>query len=413
MHQILVIAIVSIAGFFGGLTLLIVANKAWRDSRDRWRIRRRRELEPRLLTFVDGAESSLLRALGGEPGARDRRVLEGILIDHVEASRDHVRERIVAAFEELGLVDEHLRGLRLRDDWLRANAAEKLGYTRSRRAIPHLTRVMEDDVNPEVRLRAASALGAVGGSSAIHPLVRALRETNRWSTIRIADILSTMGLEVVEELAAGFDEMNLHAKRAAIDIVAATTHTDAGPWLRARLKDDETDVRSRAAHALGAIGDLSAGPALTVALGDSQWPVRAMAAKSLGTILHMAAIDALCSSLRDREWWVRTNAAEALRLMGPDGLEALERMLDDHDPYARHQAVLMLEESGILDDEIARLADSDPARRAGALALVNRLVHAGQHDRLRELAERHPHNEVRALLRNLLPREENAPGTAS
>ena len=88
--------------------------------------------------------------------------------------------------------------------------------------------------------------------------------------------------------------------------------------------------------------------------------------------------------------------------MGPQGLDALERMLDDKDPYARHQAVLMLEESGLLDEEVGRLADREPERRAAALSLVNRLVHAGQHGRLRELAECHPRAEVRELLKHLL-----------
>jgi HEAT repeat protein len=51
----------------------------------------------------------------------------------------------------------------------------------------------------------------------------------------------------------------------------------------------------------------------------------------------------LSGALRDREWWVRANAAEALRLTGRRGLEALERMLEDEDPFARDQARLMLD----------------------------------------------------------------------
>ncbi len=409
LERVLVGVILGIAGVFLFITLLIVGNKAWRDARFRWRERRRRVLEPQVIRYFQGEGEGLRAALRSIAGPRDRRVLEEILIDHQMHLHGAEKERSTQAFEELGFVDEYLSGLRHRYWWCRADSAERLGHTGARRTIPYLTRAMEDEESSEVRLRSAKALGQVGGKSALPPLIRALNAPSRWSTIRITDILTAMGAEALEELTSAFDGMNLHGKIAAIDVIAGIGHSRAAGWLRLRLRDGERDVRSRAAHALGAIGDQGAGDVLVAALEDTQWPVRAMAAKSLGVLLHLEAIPALCRSLRDREWWVRSNAAEALRLMGPDGLEGLERMLDDQDPYARHQAVLMLEESGVLDEEVSRLTDNEPERRAAALALVNRLVHAGQHARLRELAESHPRSEIRELLSQLLsvgsPRE--------
>lgn len=411
-EQILVGVILAVAGVFVFLMLAIVGNKAWRDSQFHWRERRRRVIEPEIIRYFHGAGAGIRSALRRVASSRDRRVIEQVLIDHAPHLEAAERERLALAFEEMGFVDEYLSGLRHRYWWKRADAAERLGHTRARRVTPYLTRAMEDEESSEVRLRAARALGEVGGRSAIGPLIRALNEPNRWSTIRIADVLTAMGPEALEELTAAFEDMNLHGKVAAIDIVAAIGHLRAARWLRERLGDGERDVRSRAAHALGAIGDAEAGPVLTRALRDTQWPVRAMAAKSLGAILHVDAIDELCVCLRDREWWVRSNAAEALRLMGPAGLDALERLLDDKDPYARHQAVLMLEESGLLDEEVDCLLDRAPERRAEALSLVNRLVHAGQHGRLRELAESHPRSEVRELLKHLLA-EGSAQGVGS
>lgn len=405
LEQVLVAVILGIAGVFAFITLLIVGNKAWRDGRFHWRERRRRVLEPHVIRYFQGEGEGLRAMLRGIAGPRDRRVLEQILIDHQMHLHGAEKERLTQAFEELGFVDEYLAGLRHRYWWCRADSAERLGHTGARRSTPYLTRAMEDEESSEVRLRAAKALGQVGGKSAMTPLIRALSAPNRWSTIRIADILTAMGAEALEELTSAFDGMNLHGKIAAIDIVAGIGHLRAAPWLRSRLTDSERDVRSRSAHALGAIGDQGAGDVLIAALKDTQWPVRAMAAKSLGALLHLEAIPALCLCLRDREWWVRSNAAESLRLMGPDGLEALERMLDDPDPYARHQAVLMLEESGVLDEEVSRLTDNEPERRAAALSLVNRLVHAGQHGRLRELASSHPRSEIRELLNQLLSAE--------
>jgi HEAT repeat protein len=131
-----------------------------------------------------------------------------------------------------------------------------------------------------------------------------------------------------------------------------------------------------------------------------------MAARALGRLRHEAAIDRLTEALRDPEWWVRTNAAEALRAMGPAGLDALRRMLADDDTYARHQAVLMLEEAGVLDVEVGHLASADTEKRTRARELVLALVDAGQLDRLRGLREEHSDPKVRAAIAGLVPEAE-------
>jgi len=201
-----------------------------------------------------------------------------------------------------------------------------------------------------------------------------------------------------------FPALNAHAKLAALDILGRIHALEAVPWLLSRLDDPEGNVRARAAHALGAIGVVDAAPALRKALADDAWPVRAMAAKALGRVHDLEAIPMLCGALRDREWWVRANAAEALKLAGPPGIEALERMLDDTDLYATHQACLMLEDAGVLDRRVAQLAGSG-AIRSAAESIVTRFVQAGQISRLRELAETHSEASVREALSRLVPQE--------
>ena len=410
MQGILVATILVVASVFLTLMLLIVAAKAWREIRDGWRRARRRVLEPKLLRYAHGSDASVLSALGGGLDPRDRGVVEAILIDHVQRVRGIERDRLARALDELGYVDRYLAGLDSSRWWKRAESAEHLGLAIARRATARLVRALEDET-AEVRLRAAKALGAVGGRAAVLPLLKALSEPNRWSTIRLADILSDMGQDVVRELMDAFPRLNAHARLAALDILGRIHSLDAVPWLLERLKDTESDVRARAAHALGAIGVLDSGPALRRALTDPEWPVRAMAAKSLGKIHDAEGIPPLCTALRDREWWVRANAAEALKLLGPIGIEALEGMLDDEDLYAKHQACSMLEESGILDRRVAQLASSGAVREA-AESIVKRFVHAGQTGRLRELAAKHSDARVRAALARLVPAEPAAEGAA-
>jgi HEAT repeat protein len=401
MHRLLIASILVVALVFLALTLVIVTAKAWREIRERVRRAKRRVLEPIVLGYAHGNAASILPALGGRLAAADRGVVEEILLDHVQRVRGIERERLGKALDELGYVDRYLAGLKSPRWWKRAESAENLGLAGSSRATAGLLAALEDP-SYEVRLRAAKALGAIGGRAAVAPLLRALSEPNRWSTIRIADLLSQMGRPVVDELIAAFPTLNLHAKLAALDILGRVHSLDAVPWLDGRLQDEDPDVRSRSAAALGAIGVVDSAPALRRALADPAWPVRAMAAKSLGKIHDAEAIPLLCAALRDREWWVRANAAEALKLAGPMGIDALEGMLDDADLYAKHQACLMLEESGILDRRVAQLASSGAVRDA-AESIVRRFVQAGQDGRLRELAAGHAEPKVRKALARLLP----------
>ena len=71
-----------------------------------------------------------------------------------------------------------------------------------RQGDPALVEALADD-EFDVRMRAAKALGAVGGEHARRALVGALTDENRWSVIRIADLLAEMGPQVVGELIDG------------------------------------------------------------------------------------------------------------------------------------------------------------------------------------------------------------------
>jgi HEAT repeat protein len=402
MQAVLLVAVLVIGFVFLGLTVIIVAAKAWREGRERWRAGRRRELEPRTLRWAHGDEGSLVSSLGGVP-ARDRGVIEQVLLEHAQRVKGIERERLARALEELGYVERYRERLRSPRWWTRATAAERLGIAMAARASRDLARALEDPV-PEVRIRAATALGEVGGEAAVRPLILALNEPSRWSTIRIADILTGMGRRVLDELVGLFPRLSTRGKLAAIDVLGRIHSLEVAGWLQLRLRDEHRDVRARACHALGAIGDTAAGPALVRALHDPEWPVRAMAAKALGRMRYAAAVPSLAPALRDREWWVRANAAEALRRMGEPGIEALESLLEDPDVFARHQAVLMLQESGVLDRRIEALAGPDGEERRAAESLVAKLTAAGQVGRLREIEATHPDPAVRHALEALRER---------
>ncbi len=400
MQTALIYSIVTVLLVFAGLTIVIILGKAWRETVEAYHRGRRQEIEPVVLAYSHAETVSILPGLGGQVRPRDRNVVEKVLLEFIQQVRGIERDRLGRAFDELGYVNSNLEQLQSPRWWFRADAAEKLGLSGARRATEQLASALNDEV-PEVRIRAANALGKVGGRASVVPLIAALNEPNRWSTIRIADILTGMGTEVVQELVNGWDDLNHTGRLAAIDIFGRIRHLDAVPWLRERLSDEHADIRARAAHALGAIAEPGSAELLQQAMHDQEWPVRAMAAKALGRIRDRDSIPVLCSALRDPEWWVRANAADGLRLMGPDGIEALIGMLDDDDNYARHQAVLMLGEAGEIDAWAEKLATGDETARDR----IRRVVRSGQTGRLEELSRRHPDPTVRDRIAAVLSEE--------
>jgi len=207
--------------------------------------------------------------------------------------------------------------------------------------------------------------------------------------------------------------LGLRGRVAVLDILADLGARDAEPWIREKLADRNPDVRARAAHALGMLEQIDSGPMLLPMLYDGEWAVRAMAAKALGRIGYAGAVDTLCVALRDDSWWVRANAAEALCRVGPAGLAALEQMLDDADRFAGHHAVRVLEDAGIVDQQVNDLAAFDETTRGSARLFVEKVIATGQCDRLRELTTEHPDGAVRWILEAMVPPFQATEGEAA
>ncbi len=399
-ERALLFAIAVIAGVLVLLSVVIVLNKAIREARASHRRRWRRALEPGLQKYLAAQEGPLPEFANVPQRGAGREAAVDFLLDHSEVVRGEARDRISRALEGLGFVDQETARLGSRSWWHRASAADRLGLSRSPRAIEALTQHLED-ADGDVRLRAAKALGMIGGQAAIRPLVAALAQPSRWSTLRVAEILASMGGGVESELVATWHTMPRVSRLATLDILGRLRIPGSAAFLLERLSDEDPDLRARAAHALGKLGDPTVHRGLIGCLRDPEWPVRAMAAKALGRIRAAEGVEPLTALLQDRQWWARSNAAEALRDLGARGAAALLKALDAPDPFARHQAVLMLEQSGVIDQYAADLPlGGAPAENARAV--LKRIADLGQTARLEDLARSHPDAATRTSLAGLL-----------
>jgi HEAT repeat protein len=398
--ELLTQALWGLGGVLTFLFVFLVANKAIRELRERRAAALRRELEPKILAYVNG-QGERLGPILAPMGAFERSVVEEILLDNARFLKGAARSRITTACEELGFVTARISQLRHPRWWKRAEAAEKLAAMKSPKSAPELIALMRDEM-PDVRMRAARALGQLDTRTSIKPLIEALQDPNRWSALRIADILAGMGSSAADELSESFNTLPIKARVAAVDCLGRAKSQRAPVLLLKLLSDPDRDIRARASHSLGLIGDPNFTPDLLKALKDPEWPVRAMAAKALGKLGRPEAVPALAEALTDKEWWVRINAAEGLKSMGEKGLDALIGALSSEDRYARHAAVATLEGAGVLDQFVEKLGSADEQERETAMRFVQKIIAAERTDSLTQSAARHAQEKVREQLSRAL-----------
>ena len=138
----------------------------------------------------------------------------------------------------------------------------------------------------DVRVRAARALGRLGGEEVVLPLVEALSDNNSQVCMTAADALVEIG-----------------------DIAV-------GPLIKS-LKHEKVNVRCDATRALGELGDSTAVEPLIDMLDDSWVNVRIYAVQSLGKLGEQQATPALIKVLgnQDENDLVRAGAAAALGML--------------------------------------------------------------------------------------------------
>ena len=178
------------------------------------------------------------------------------------------------------------KALKDQDEHVRWKAAGALGNMGDTRAVEPLIQTLKDDV--DVRWAAALALGKIGDAKAVEPLIQALKDES--SSVR--------------EIAAGALG-NIGDVRAVEPLIQT-------------LKDDVHDVRHVAAEALVKIGKPAAEPlSKTLKYEDRVRgsEVRRITAMVLGKIGDARAVEWLTSTANDpkEEPIVRWEAKEALK----------------------------------------------------------------------------------------------------
>lgn len=173
------------------------------------------------------------------------------------------------------------------------------------------------DPHANVRRLAAKALGQIGEISAVDFLIKLLNDPDRGvratAAIALGNYRHPMAAQkIMDAYAAGA------SVAARTDMIFALAHINdilAVPFLVARAKDPEPDIRAAIMLALGKLRDARVIPALLVGIKDSDEITRANAAYALGAYFSPSVVNALVSALADAAPRVRQAAAESLKAM--------------------------------------------------------------------------------------------------
>jgi HEAT repeat protein len=201
-----------------------------------------------------------------------------------------------------------------------------------------LAKVLRQGDTPEIRIQAAEALGKIGNSTMLPPLIEALADPSDQVRCRASAALGRIGDDraTAPLLDLATEEKSIEIKQAAFDSLirlgwkpgldkasyqfwivngewerAAITDGTEAAKLLLRISSDESrqsTERHKAALALSHITSETAVPTLIDALNHPQIEVADNAAKSLGMIGNLAAVPALVEALQR----VPRSAAEAL-----------------------------------------------------------------------------------------------------
>jgi HEAT repeat protein len=249
--------------------------------------------------------------------------------------------------------------------------------------------------DPKIQYDAAEALGEVGDSRAVEPLVTALKNDEfsgvRW---KAAEALSKLGSPAVPALIGALRHDDDDVRWKAAIALGEIGDPQAIEPLILLLCDEDRFVKSHAALALGSIGEPAINPLLR-ALREGDGNLRWGAAIALGKIRDPRAIEPLIRALADKYENVRAESASSLAAMGkpalgpllrflkfsegPERLEVVTALGELHDTDAIQPLFQMLENAD--EDERKAIADALDAILIPTVEPLVRKLRNGSHQK--------------------------------
>ena len=278
-----------------------------------------------------------------------------------------------------------------------------LGSMKATEAVDPLIRLMlNKEADSDPRMQAAYALGNIGDSRAIPAMAIEMKDSlqiMRWATVQA---LAYMGKDAVPLLIGALKDEDKNIRSRAAEALGKIGDPRAVAPLTAVLEDPEVGVCYHAGEALAKIGDPRGAEALIKACGKGRGAVDFEFKKYLGKMGEVA-IPALQAALKGTNVGQRKAAAEALGyIRTPAAINLLMVAYRDPDGGVRLLADLALQEIGApaVPSLLVALKDPDWTVRSSAASTLETIGDPRAMEALKAVAESDPVASVRISARN-------------
>lgn len=274
-----------------------------------------------------------------------------VLLQYSSQIRGETWETIVDAVRRSRWFRRLRNQARSRFWWRRLSAARLLSCM-GRPEDEDLLRGLIVDEQPAIFLAAASALDRTESRELLDTVLDQAIEAPPVARRILFETLVVLRAQVLPSLATRLQTTDEpRVLMAWIALAGELGASDLLEYLLPHASSPHLEVRVSIAKTLASYPTPVARDALVTLLFDDAWEVRSQAATALGAIRAVDAIPSLRRALADMNWWVRLRTAIALRQLGDRGVEVLEQVTEQDDPYALDMAryILGLTEAAVAD----------------------------------------------------------------
>ncbi len=262
--------------------------------------------------------------------------------------------------------------------------------------------------DPDIQYHAVEALGEIGDAGAVEPLITLLKHDEmsgvRWKT---AQSLVKIGAPSVEPLISVLQHPDSDVRwKAAIALGEIRDLRATEPLIR-QLSDSDRFVKSRIAHALGMIGAPVVRPLIQILRegdGNQRWG----AAIALGRIKDPQAVEPLILALADKYENVRAEAAASLAAIGTPAIAPLIRFLKYSEGTVRIEVMNALGElhaSDAIEPLVQMLEKADEEERYAIAATLDAILTPSVEPLAKRLWNGNNHETTKTTSRNPKKRE--------
>ncbi len=277
----------------------------------------------------------------------DRRIVEEIALDALEAAGPEESARLLKFLRKSGLIEKRIFEARHHTGWRRMRALVALGRTRAPEGIHALAEGLRDS-DLQTRLAALRGLGRTASPKAAEEILAWLGEAG----LAVPDLpLQSALVQCSAERPQLLIPFVRNAKGPLREVLGRVLGEVATPSLGLDLLqfagDNLDELRASVARAMAQSNSELARNVLTELSHDRVWFVRLRAIVSLGKQSDARVIPLLVRGLSDANRLVRLRAAEALVGLRKEMLPIFGQVVALQDRYGLHAYVTALENAGL------------------------------------------------------------------